>query len=137
VKSIFASAVAGFLATIPTEAAARGVFHSTASSCFVTWGRFCPVESLIGSILLTFVFAGIAWAIAAQRRYNADQRVRQAPYIAPTDPDELARQGILRARLSGAKTPREAIEIIMKRPLTENEWLKVAAVWERNWEALK
>jgi hypothetical protein len=33
----------------------------------------------------------------------------------------------------GAKSPREAAEIMMRRPLTEEEWRRYSKTWQRRW----
>jgi hypothetical protein len=50
--------------------------------------------------------------------------------------DATARRIIDQGRFLGARTPREAVEMVWGRPLSENEW--VPSVWERIWgESLK
>jgi hypothetical protein len=52
--------------------------------------------------------------------------------------DATARRIIDQGRFLGARTPREAVEMLGGRPLTENEWKRSASVWERIWqESLK
>jgi hypothetical protein len=52
--------------------------------------------------------------------------------------DATARRIIDQGRFLGARTPREAVEILRGRPLTENEWARDASIWERIWrESLK
>ena len=49
-----------------------------------------------------------------------------------------ARRIINQGRFLGAHTPREAVEMSWGRPLSENEWVRYASVWERIWrESLK
>ena len=47
--------------------------------------------------------------------------------------DELVDQMIQAAKMIGAKTPREASEITMGRPLTDEEWGGVGESWNRRW----
>ena len=52
--------------------------------------------------------------------------------------DATARRIIDQGRFLGARTPREAVEMSWGRPLSENEWVRYASVWERIWqESLK
>jgi hypothetical protein len=52
--------------------------------------------------------------------------------------DPTARRIINQGRFLGARTAREAVEMLWGRPLTENEWDRYASVWERIWqESLK
>jgi hypothetical protein len=52
--------------------------------------------------------------------------------------DATARRIIDQGRFLGAGTPREAVEMLWGRPLSENEWVRYASVWERIWrESLK
>jgi hypothetical protein len=52
--------------------------------------------------------------------------------------DATARRIINQGRFLGAHTPREAVEMSWGRPLSENEWVRYASVWERIWrESLK
>jgi hypothetical protein len=52
--------------------------------------------------------------------------------------DAAARRIIDQGRFLGARTPREAVEILWARPLSQNEWERSASVWERIWqESLK
>lgn len=52
--------------------------------------------------------------------------------------DATARRIINQGRFLGARTPREAVEMLWGRPLSENEWVRYASVWERIWrESLK
>jgi hypothetical protein len=52
--------------------------------------------------------------------------------------DANARRIIDQGRFLGAGTPREAVEMLWGRPLSENEWVRNASVWERIWgESLK
>jgi hypothetical protein len=52
--------------------------------------------------------------------------------------DANARRIIDQGRFLGARTPREAVEMLWGRPLSENEWVRYASVWERIWgESLK
>src|SRR5947209_18346324 len=52
--------------------------------------------------------------------------------------DATARRIIDQGRFLGARTPREAVEMVWGRPLSENEWVRYASVWERIWrESLK
>jgi len=52
--------------------------------------------------------------------------------------DATARRIINQGRFLGADTPREAVEMSWGRPLSENEWVRYASVWERIWrESLK
>jgi hypothetical protein len=52
--------------------------------------------------------------------------------------DATARRIIDQGRFLGARTPREAVEMLWGRPLTENEWDRYASVLERIWqESLK
>ena len=52
--------------------------------------------------------------------------------------DATARRIIDQGRFLGARTPREAVEMLWARPLTQNEWDRSASVWERIWqESLK
>src|SRR5262245_32716988 len=52
--------------------------------------------------------------------------------------DATARRIIDQGRFLGARTPREAVEMLWGRPLSENEWNRYASVWERIWqESLK
>jgi hypothetical protein len=52
--------------------------------------------------------------------------------------DATARRIIDQGRFLGARTPREAVEMLWGRPLSENEWVRYASVWERIWrESLK
>jgi hypothetical protein len=52
--------------------------------------------------------------------------------------DATARRIINQGHFLGARTPREAVEMLWGRPLTENEWVRYASVWERVWqESLK
>ena len=47
--------------------------------------------------------------------------------------DAAARRIIDQGRFLGARTPREAVEMLWDRPLSENEWVRNASVWERIW----
>jgi hypothetical protein len=47
--------------------------------------------------------------------------------------DATARRIIDQGRFLGARTPREAVEMLWDRPLSENEWVRNASVWERIW----
>lgn len=47
--------------------------------------------------------------------------------------DANARSAIETARLLGAKTPREAAEIIAGRKLSDREWESFRGAWESNW----
>jgi hypothetical protein len=47
--------------------------------------------------------------------------------------DEVADQLIEAGKYLGAKTPREAAEIAMGRPLTDEEWGRCADAWVRRW----
>src|SRR5262245_35769815 len=47
--------------------------------------------------------------------------------------DATARRIIDQGRFLGAGTPREAVEMLWGRPLSENEWVRYARVWERIW----
>jgi hypothetical protein len=52
--------------------------------------------------------------------------------------DATARRIINQGRFLGARTPREAVEILWGRPLSKNEWERSASVWQRIWqESLK
>jgi hypothetical protein len=52
--------------------------------------------------------------------------------------DATARRIIDQGRFLGARTPREAVEILWGRPLSQNEWKRSASEWERIWqESLK
>ena len=52
--------------------------------------------------------------------------------------DTTARRIIDKGCFLGARTPREAVEMSWGRPLSENEWVRYASVWERIWrESLK
>jgi hypothetical protein len=52
--------------------------------------------------------------------------------------DATARRIIHQGRFLGARTPRDAVEMLWGRPLSENEWVRYASVWERIWrESLK
>jgi hypothetical protein len=52
--------------------------------------------------------------------------------------DAAARRIIDQGRFLGARTPREAVEMLRGRPLSQNEWVRNASVWERIWgESLK
>ena len=52
--------------------------------------------------------------------------------------DAAARRIIDQGRFLGARTPREAVEMLRGRPLSQNEWVRYASVWERIWgESLK
>ena len=52
--------------------------------------------------------------------------------------DATAWRIIDQGRFLGARTPREAVEMLWGRPLSENEWVRYASVWERIWrESLK
>jgi hypothetical protein len=54
------------------------------------------------------------------------------------DADAAARRIIDQGRFLGARTPREAVEILWARPLSQNEWERSSSVWERIWqESLK
>src|SRR5262249_9982604 len=48
--------------------------------------------------------------------------------------EATARRIIDQGRFLGARTPREAVEMLWGRPLTENEWDRYAGVWERIWQ---
>jgi hypothetical protein len=48
--------------------------------------------------------------------------------------DAAARRIIDQGRFLGARTPREAVEILGGRPLAQNEWDRYASVWERIWQ---
>jgi hypothetical protein len=47
--------------------------------------------------------------------------------------DAVARKSIEAAKLVGAKDARQAAEITMGRPLSNQEWEKCRTAWERNW----
>jgi hypothetical protein len=52
--------------------------------------------------------------------------------------DATARRIINQGRFLGARTQRESVEMLWGRPLSENEWVRSASVWERIWqESLK
>jgi len=52
--------------------------------------------------------------------------------------DATARRIVNQGRFLGARTPREAVEMLWGSPLTENEWDQYASVGERIWqESLK
>jgi hypothetical protein len=52
--------------------------------------------------------------------------------------DATARRIINQGRFLGARTPREAVEMLWGRPPSQNEWEGSASVWERIWqESLK
>src|SRR5215471_4384897 len=52
--------------------------------------------------------------------------------------DATPRRIIDQGRFLGARTPREAVEMLWGRPLAQNEWDRYASVWERIWqESLK
>jgi len=48
--------------------------------------------------------------------------------------DATAQRIINQGRFLGARTAREAVEMLWGRPLTENEWDRYASVWERIWQ---
>jgi hypothetical protein len=47
--------------------------------------------------------------------------------------DATARRIIDQGRFLGARTPREAVEMLWGRPFSENEWVRYASKWERIW----
>jgi hypothetical protein len=47
--------------------------------------------------------------------------------------DAAVRRIIDQGRFLGARTPREAVEMLWGRLLSENEWVRYASVWERIW----
>ena len=49
------------------------------------------------------------------------------------EPDALARHLIQAGRSIGAKNAREAMEIALGRPSTDEEWECHRETWERNW----
>jgi hypothetical protein len=52
--------------------------------------------------------------------------------------DATARRIIDQGRFLGARTPREAVEMLWGRRLSQNDWVRNASVWERIWgESLK
>lgn len=52
--------------------------------------------------------------------------------------DATARRIIDQGRFLGARTPRDAVEMLWGRPLSQNEWERSANEWERVWqESLK
>lgn len=94
------------------EPANAFVMHSTLSSCVVTWGDFCPVESFAGSLVLTLIVAGVG-AAAAYLNHRAKLKTAKpkvlklakdllhagrqqeafkllSPYLMAKDPDALA-----------------------------------------------
>jgi len=48
--------------------------------------------------------------------------------------DATARRIIDQGRFLGARTPREAVEMLGGRPLSQIEWKRSAGVWERMWQ---
>ena len=49
--------------------------------------------------------------------------------------DATAQTAIAMARLIGAKSAREAAEITLGHPMTDDEWMKCQEPWERNWKS--
>lgn len=52
-----------------------------------------------------------------------------------SDGDKICRAMIDAALQIGAKTPREAAEISLGRPFTDDEWPTYRDAWEKNWAA--
>jgi hypothetical protein len=48
--------------------------------------------------------------------------------------DATARRIIDQGRFLGARTPREAVEMLRGRPFSQIEWKRSAGVWERMWQ---
>ena len=53
----------------------------------------------------------------------------------PTNADLICQTMILTAQYLGAKSPREAAEIMQGRALSESEWQNHKSSWERNWNS--
>lgn len=47
--------------------------------------------------------------------------------------DRMARKLIMPCLVVGAKTPRTAYEMVRKQPVSNEEWDRHRAPWERNW----